>query len=152
VPPSRAPRADAPCTASVEDYLKAILELSNTTTGVSTSEIARRLQVAPPSVTGMVHHLAEQGLLDYLPYHGVRLRPSGERIALRVLRRHAVIESYLVRVLHCPTSAAAAEAERLEHAVTEELADRMAAALDEPTVAPDGFASPARAGTDGRTV
>ena len=63
MPPSRAPRGDAACTTSVEDYLKVIYELSHATKTASTTEIARHLHVAPPSVTGMVHHLAEPGLL-----------------------------------------------------------------------------------------
>jgi DtxR family Mn-dependent transcriptional regulator len=98
----------------------------------------------------MLHHLVEQGLLDYQPYHGVRLRPSGERVALRMLRRHAVIEIYLMRVLHCPMSTAGAEAERLEHAVSEELVDRMAAALVKFAIPPRRTGGLAGAGTDGR--
>jgi DtxR family Mn-dependent transcriptional regulator len=99
----------------------------------------------------MVHHLAEQGFLDYQPYHGVRLTPSGERAAVRVLERHRVIKTHLMRMLHCPWTVAEAEAERLEHAVSDELRERMAAALDEPAVAPHRFNSLARAGPRRRT-
>ena len=137
-------------TASVEDYLKAIFALSRATKAASTSEIARRLHVAPPSVTGMVHHLAEQGLLAYEPYRGVRLTLSGKRIARRVVWRHRVIKTYLMRELQCPWVLAEAEADRLEHAVGDELVNRMAATLAEPAVAAHRGGSLVRTEATGR--
>jgi DtxR family Mn-dependent transcriptional regulator len=141
------PRGDATCTASVEDYLKAIYELCRATNAASTSAIARRLHVTPPSVTGMVRHLTEQGFLNYQPYHGVRLKPKGKRSALRVLWRHRVIKMYVMRVLHCSWTVAEAEAERLEHAVSDELVNRMAAAGRNSAVLLHGISNLASTGT-----
>ena len=135
MPPPPSP-VDPPQTESVDDYVKAIYELSPMTKMARTSEIAGRLHVAMASVTGMAHRLAERGLLDHLPYHGVRLTPSGERLALRVLWRHRVIKMYLMRLLHCPWAVAEAEAEHLEHAVSDELVNRMAATLADPAIVP----------------
>jgi DtxR family transcriptional regulator, Mn-dependent transcriptional regulator len=131
-------------TGPVEDYLKAIYELERATGTASTNEIARRLEIAPPSVSWMVRRLAEQGLLEYERYRGVRLTESGQRAALRILRRHRIIETFLVRVLDYPWDLVHAEAERLEHAASDALVDRMAAVLDDPTVDPHGAPIPTR--------
>lgn len=142
------PASEAPAyTGPVEDYLKAIYELARDGGTATTTDIARRLDIAPASVTGMVRRLAELGLLDHEPYRGVRLTEPGLRVALRTLRRHRVIETYLARVLGYPWDEVHAEAERLEHAASEELVDRMAAALHEPTVDPHGAPIPTREGT-----
>ena len=95
----------------------------------------------------MVRRLAEQGLLDYEPYRGVRLTDAGQRVALRTIRRHRVIETYLARVLNYPWDEVHGEAERLEHAASDDLVDRMAAAIDDPTVDPHGAPIPSRDGT-----
>jgi len=134
-------------TGPVEDYLKAIYELERATGTATTTDIANRLAIAPASVTGMVRRLAGQRLLKHEPYRGVRLTPAGQRVALRTLRRHRVIETFLARVLGYPWDAVHDEAERLEHAASDELVDRMAAALDEPTVDPHGAPIPSRDGT-----
>ncbi len=134
-------------TGPVEDYLKAIYELARVTGTAATSDIARRLDIAPPSVTWMVRRLAKQGLLTYERYRGARLTKAGQRTALRILRRHRVIETFLAQVLGFPWDAVHAEAERLEHAASDALVDRMAAALDEPTVDPHGAPIPTREGT-----
>jgi DtxR family transcriptional regulator, Mn-dependent transcriptional regulator len=134
-------------TGPVEDYLKAIYDLERATGTAATNEIARRLDIAPPSVSGMVQRLAERGLLTYQRYRGVRLTEAGERAALRIVRRHRVIETFLSRVLGYPWDEVHAEAERLEHAASDELIDRMAAALDQPTVDPHGAPIPTRDGT-----
>jgi DtxR family Mn-dependent transcriptional regulator len=81
-----------------------------------TSDLAARLGVAPASVTGMVRRLADQELLTYTPYRGVRLTAAGRRAALTTLRRHRVIEAYLSAALGVPADRLHAEAERLEHA------------------------------------
>jgi DtxR family Mn-dependent transcriptional regulator len=141
------PSAEPTYTGPVEDYLKAIYELARGRGTAATTEIARHLDIAPASVTGMVRRLADQGLLDHEPYRGVRLTEAGYRVALRTLRRHRVIETYLARVLGYPWDAVHAEAERLEHAASDELVDRMAAALHEPTVDPHGAPIPTRDGT-----
>ena len=146
-PPVAPSSAEPSYTGPVEDYLKAIYELAREEGTAATTDIAHRLDIAPASVTGMVRRLAEQGLLDYEPYRGVRLTDTGQRVALRTLRRHRVIETYLARVLGYPWDEVHGEAERLEHAASDDLVDRMAAALDEPTVDPHGAPIPSRDGT-----
>ena len=131
---------------SVEDYLKAIFGLSDGGDPASTSAIAEALDVQPASVTGMVKRLAEAGLVGYVPYRGVRLTGAGERAALKVLRRHRVIETYLCELLEYKWDDVHAEAERLEHAASDELVDRMATALGSPSHDPHGSPIPTRAG------
>jgi DtxR family transcriptional regulator, Mn-dependent transcriptional regulator len=133
-------------TASVEDYLKTIYDLERHTGTATTTEIAHRLDIAPASVTGMVRRLAGQGLLTHEPYHGVRLSDEGQRVALLTLRRHRVIETYLARVLNYPWDEVHAEADRLEHAASDALIDRMAQAMGEPCVDPHGAPIPTREG------
>jgi DtxR family Mn-dependent transcriptional regulator len=133
-------------TGPVEDYLKAIYALGRGTGAVATNDIAQRLDVAPASVSGMVRRLAEQGLLAYERYRGVTLTEKGRRAALRTLRRHRVIESYLSTALNYPWDRVHAEAERLEHAASDELVDRMAASIGEPESDPHGAPIPSREG------
>jgi DtxR family Mn-dependent transcriptional regulator len=125
-------------TRSVEDYLKAIYRLSPQGRPASTSEIAHRLELSPASVSGMVKRLSEQGLLEHVPYKGVQLTAEGRRAALRMLRRHRLIEAYLVAFLGYTWDTVHDEAERLEHAVSDALVERMAAVLGNPTVDPHG--------------
>jgi DtxR family Mn-dependent transcriptional regulator len=125
-------------TRSVEDYLKAIYRLSPEGRAASTSEIAHLLELSPPSVSGMVKRLSELGLLEHVPYKGVQLTDSGRRAALRMVRRHRLIEAYLVRFLGYSWDAVHPEAERLEHAVSDTLVERMAAALGHPAADPHG--------------
>jgi DtxR family Mn-dependent transcriptional regulator len=139
-------------TGPVEDYLKAIYELERATGAAATNDIARRLDIAPPSASWMVRRLAGQGLLEYERYRGARLTESGQRAALRILRRHRVIETFLARVLRYPWDEVHQEAERLEHAASDQLIDRMAEALGEPTVDPHGAPIPTRDGTVVETV
>lgn len=138
---------DTALTRSVEDYLKAIYRLSHGGQPATTSEIAQQLEVSAPSVSGMVKRLADQGLLEHVPYKGVELTASGRRAALRMLRRHRVIETYLVERLGFTWDTVHEEAERLEHAVSDGLIDRMAAALGDPTFDPHGDPIPARDGS-----
>ena len=131
----------------VEDYLKAIYDIGRDAGSAATNDIAQRLSIAPASVSGMVRRLAEQGLVAYERYRGARLTALGRRAALRTLRRHRVIESYLAEALGYPWDRVHAEAERLEHAASEELIDRMAAAIGEPEVDPHGAPIPTREGS-----
>jgi DtxR family Mn-dependent transcriptional regulator len=131
---------------SVEDYLKAIYGLCEGGDPASTSSIAEALQVQPASVTGMVKRLAGSGLLEHVPYRGVRLTAKGAREALRVVRRHRVIESFLCEHLGYAWDDVHEEAERLEHAASEELVERMAAALSSPGHDPHGAPIPTRSG------
>ncbi|MEJ7811160.1 MAG: metal-dependent transcriptional regulator [Gemmatimonadaceae bacterium] len=139
-------RAPEAYTAPVEDYLKAIYEIERGAGAAATTDIAQRLAIAPASVSGMIRRLAEQGLVAHERYHGVRLTDDGRRVALRTLRRHRVIEAYLTRALGYAWDRVHDEAERLEHAASEELIDRMAAAVGEPAVDPHGAPIPTREG------
>ena len=145
--PGRGIEQRDPLSAPVEDYLKAIYALGRGTGAAATTDIAQRLAIAPASVSGMVRRLADQGLLAYEPYRGVKLTETGRRAALRTLRRHRVIEAYLSRALGYPWDRVHAEAERLEHAASDELVDRMAANIGEPEVDPHGAPIPTRDGS-----
>ncbi|HEU4588444.1 MAG TPA: metal-dependent transcriptional regulator [Gemmatimonadales bacterium] len=125
-------------TRSVEDYLKAIYSLSPEGQHASTSDIAHLLDLSAPSVSGMVKRLSEQGLLEHTPYKGVQLTAEGRRAALRMVRRHRLIEAYLVAFLGYTWDTVHDEAERLEHAVSDTLVERMADALGNPGADPHG--------------
>lgn len=133
-------------TPAAEDYLKAIYHLSDEGQAVSTSALAERLGIAAGSVTGMLKRLAEQGLVDHVPYYGARLSERGRREAVRTIRRHRVIELFLVEVLGYTWDRVHAEAERLEHAASEELIDRMAQVLGRPVEDPHGAPIPTAEG------
>lgn len=128
----------ADLTRSVEDYLKAIYQFSEAGEPATTTGIAEQLGVAAPSVSGMVKRLAEQGLVLHEPYKGVTLTRTGKREALRMLRRHRLIEAYLVERLGYTWDTVHDEAERLEHAVSDDLVSRMAEALGDPRFDPHG--------------
>ena len=134
-------------TRSVEDYLKAIYQLSPEGRPASTSEIAGLLALSPPSVTGMIKRLSEHGLLEHVPYRGVQLTKAGRRAALRMVRRHRLIEAYLVEFLGYSWDTVHEEAERLEHAVSETMIERMASALGNPAVDPHGDPIPSADGS-----
>lgn len=140
--PARTSAAPPPLTEPVEDYLKAIYELETRFGAAATSEVASALEVAPASVTGMIRRLAAQGFLDHVPYKGVQLTALGRRAALRTIRRHRILETYLTRVLGYPWDRVHDEAERLEHAASDDLIERMAAALGHPTADPHGAPIP----------
>ncbi len=131
---------------AVQDYLKAIWELQQESRSVSTSALAQRLERSPASVTNMVKNLAERGLVQHEPYHGVRLSEGGEREALRIIRRHRVIESFLIEQLGYSWDRVHAEADRLEHAASDELVERMAAVLGHPEMDPHGSPIPTAEG------
>ncbi len=142
----RARRTAADLTGPVEDYLKAIYELERAGEPAATTGLAARLDVAPASVTGMVRRLAGQGLLTHERYKGVRLTVQGRKAALLTIRRHRVIETYLVQALGYRWDEVHEEAERLEHAASQDFIDRLAAAIGEPTVDPHGAPIPTREG------
>ena len=146
------PGGDDALTGPVEDYLKAIYEIGRGSVSVATNDIAQRLNLAAASVSGMVRRLADQGLLSYERYRGVMLTDSGRRAALRTIRRHRVIEAYLSHALQYPWDRVHDEAERLEHAASDELVDRMAEAIGEPLVDPHGAPIPSREGLVDETV
>ncbi|MSR22381.1 MAG: metal-dependent transcriptional regulator [Gemmatimonadetes bacterium] len=132
---------------SVEDYLKVIYGLSEKGAAAATSQIADSLDVQPASVSGMIKRLAESGYVEHAPYHGVRLSPEGTREALRIIRRHRILETYLSQRLSYSWDDVHDEAERLEHAASDELIDRMARALNDPRHDPHGAPIPTREGS-----
>lgn len=126
-------------TPAIEDYTKAIYSLeSRHDEPVSTKTLAERLEITPGSVSAMLRRLDELGLITHVPYRGVRLTPAGRRIALEVIRHHRLLESYLADVLGMPWDRVHAEAEVLEHVLSEDLEDLIAAKLGHPTVDPHG--------------
>lgn len=131
---------------AVEDYLKAVYRLQQDAPVVSTTALAEALDRTAASVTNMVKGLAEDGLLEHTPYRGVRLTATGELTALRIIRRHRVLELYLIEKLGYSWADVHAEADRLEHAASDALIDRMARALGEPSVDPHGSPIPTRDG------
>jgi DtxR family transcriptional regulator, Mn-dependent transcriptional regulator len=130
---------------AVEDYAKTIFGLERREEGpVTTSSLAGRLGVAPASVTAMLKRMAEAGLVQHEPYRGVRLTAAGRKVALEVIRHHRLIESYLAEALGMPWDRVHAEAEVLEHYISEELEERIATALGDPDFDPHGDPIPSR--------
>jgi DtxR family transcriptional regulator, Mn-dependent transcriptional regulator len=128
-----------------ENYAKALYELQGREPqGVGTTAVAQRLGVTSASASGMLRRLAEEGVVDYAPYRGARLTPEGERIALEVIRHHRLIELFLAEVLGMPWDRVHAEAEVLEHHISEELEELIAAKLGEPALDPHGDPIPDR--------
>jgi DtxR family Mn-dependent transcriptional regulator len=136
---------DQPTTA-VQDYLKAIHRLGGADAVVSPVDIAVRLDVRAPSVTGMLKRLAEAGWIDYEPGRGARLTEKGLTEARRVVRRHRLVELFLTRVLGLDWSEVDAEADALEHAISPRLEQALAAHLGEPVEDPHGHPIPTRDG------
>jgi DtxR family Mn-dependent transcriptional regulator len=128
---------------AIEDYAKAIYALSQKHKGpVTNGELAERLGVTPATATSMLKRLADLGLVDYRPYKGVTLTPGGEKVALEVIRHHRLIEAYLSEALGMPSDRVHEEAEVLEHYISEELEQLIAAKLGEPSHDPHGTPIP----------
>ena len=123
---------------AIQDYLKEIYKLQAGGERATTSAIARRLGVSAPSATSMVKKLAALGLVEHAPYRGVELTDAGRKIALEVIRHHRLLEQYLAETLGLPLDAVHAEADRLEHVLSEELEARIDQALGFPTHDPHG--------------
>lgn len=134
-------------TQAVQDYLKAIYALCRDGEAATTSAIAERLGVSPASVTAMVRRLAEQGYVTYRRYQGAELTASGEKLALEVIRHHRLLEAYLHQTLGVPWDRVHAEAEVLEHVISEDLEDRIARVLGDPTHDPHGDPIPPKTGS-----
>jgi DtxR family Mn-dependent transcriptional regulator len=134
---------------STENYLKAIYELGHHGEKVSTNTLAEALGVVPASVTGMLKKLSEERprLVNYERHHGASLTPAGRKIALEVIRHHRLIELYLHQALGYSWDEVDAEAERLEHVISEEFEDRIAAMLGHPEFDPHGDPIPSKDGT-----
>jgi len=131
--------------AAIEDYAKAIYALElREGEAVSTNALAGRLGVTPASASGMVKRLGELGLVEHEPYRGVLLTEHGRRVALEVIRHHRLLELYLVKTLGVPWDRVHEEAEVLEHVLSEELEELIAAKLGDPTHDPHGDPIPTR--------
>jgi DtxR family Mn-dependent transcriptional regulator len=128
---------------AIEDYAKAVYALGVDREGrVPTGEVAARLGVTPATATTMLQKLAELGLAEYVPYKGVSLTPAGEKVALEVIRHHRLIEAFLAEALGMPRDRVHAEAEVLEHYISEDLEALIAAKLGEPSHDPHGTPIP----------
>jgi|SRR4051794_19045047 DtxR family Mn-dependent transcriptional regulator len=134
---------------TVENYVKAIYQLSHGAAdgAIATGQISAALGVLPGTVTSMLKTLDESNLATYTPYEGVRLTPSGRGLALRVLRRHRLIEQFLTQTLNLSWDEVHEEAEHMEHAVSDALVDRIDAYLGHPTTDPHGDPIPRADGT-----
>ena len=135
--------------STVENYLKQAYLLQQKAPGslVPMGQLAERMDVAPGTTTAMVKALADSGLLDYEPREGVRLTHRGERLALHVLRRHRLVEQFLVQVLDLDWAEVHAEAEELEHTISDKLLERIDEFLGHPATDPHGDPIPTAAGT-----
>jgi DtxR family transcriptional regulator, Mn-dependent transcriptional regulator len=125
-------------TDAMQDYVKEIYKLRLEGKRATTSAIAARLGVRPPSVTAMVKRLSALGLAKHAPYRGVELTPAGERVALEIIRHHRLLELYLAQALGLSLDEVHSEADRLEHALSEELEARIDRSLGYPTHDPHG--------------
>lgn len=133
-------------TRSRQDYLKALYALAPAGERVSTSQLAARLGVAPPSVTSMLGKLARERLVDYAPRAGARLSERGRREALAMVRRHRILETFLVRVLGLDWSEVHEDAEVLEHHISDRVLEAIDRLVGHPGEDPHGHVIPDRAG------
>jgi DtxR family Mn-dependent transcriptional regulator len=128
---------------SMEDYAKTIYSLTRGTDTASTSDLAHRLGITSGSVSTMVKRMDSAGLVEHVPYHGVRLTEDGRQLALRVIRRHRLLELFLATSLDIPWEEVDQHADALEHAASDYLIDRIADKLGDPTADPHGDPIPA---------
>jgi DtxR family Mn-dependent transcriptional regulator len=135
---------------TIEDYLKTIYQLAETASPVSTSRIAEARQVKPASVTSMVQRLARLGMVTYKKHQGVTLTETGNEVALEMIRHHRLLELYLTEVLGFDWHEVHDEAEALEHVISEQFEERIAAALNHPASDPHGAPIPMKDGTVAR--
>src|SRR5437868_5581670 len=131
-------RQSPPLTDAIQDYLRAIYLLGADGSSVAVTALAQRLAVSPASASAMVKKLAALELAEHVPYRGVTLTDAGVRVAVEVTRHHRLLELYLAETLGLHVDAVHAEADRLEHALSEELEERIDRALGFPTHDPHG--------------
>lgn len=132
---------------AVEDYLKTIFHLSSEGGAARSSAVAERLGVTAGSVTGMLKRLADQGFVEHVPYYGARLTDAGQERAIAIIRRHRILELFLVEVLGYAWDEVHDEAERLEHTASARLIERMSEVLGRPESDPHGAPIPSSEGT-----
>ena len=142
-------------TQSKEDYLKAVWSLSERhsedSQAVSTKDLAEELKVSPPAVSRMLKQMEQQTLVAHVPYYGVRLTDKGREVALKIVRRHRLLELFLAKVLEYPLDSVHDEAEKLEHYISGEFENRIDKLLKFPTKCPHGSPIPNRQGTFHKT-
>lgn len=141
------PEASTRPSSSVEDYVRAIYGLAERGESVTNTVLAARMEVSPSSASGMVTKLAQLGLVEHVPYRGIALTSEGMLLARTILRRHRLIESYLVSELGYTWDEVHAEADALEHVVSDRLVERIAGKLGNPVRDPHGDPIPAPDGT-----
>ncbi len=127
-----------PLTESIQHYLREVYKLGQADARVSVTALARAQHVSPASASAMVKKLAALGLAEHAPYRGIELTPAGERVALEVIRHHRLLELYLAETLGVAVDDVHDEADKLEHAISEELEARIDSALGFPTHDPHG--------------
>jgi len=133
----------APLSVAIQDYLKGVYKLQEANGSATISALARGQGVSPASASAMVKKLAALELIEHQPYRGARLTAAGERVAVEVIRHHRLLELYLAETLGVDVDDVHAEADRLEHVISEELEERIDRALGYPTHDPHGDPIPA---------
>jgi DtxR family transcriptional regulator, Mn-dependent transcriptional regulator len=136
--PATRDRATLEQQETIEEYTEGIYRLQEEMAVVNTGDIAKYMSVAPASVTTMLKKLVEYGLVEHTPYQGVRLTPKGEQLSIALLRKHRLVECMLVDFLELPWEDVHELACKLEHYLSEEVADRIARAMGYPTTCPHG--------------
>ena len=136
--PYTGPVPKAALSDAIQDYLKRLYHLQSDGERVSVTALAREQKVSPASASEMVKKLAALGLVEHVPYRGVRLTPAGEKVAVEVIRHHRLLELYLARTLGLAVDDVHDEADRLEHVLSEELEAKIDSALGYPTHDPHG--------------
>ncbi len=131
---------------TVENYLKAIFQIESQKGNVSTTSLANWLGISAASVTSMIKKLSEKNLVHYQPYYGLTLASQGRKMAIQIVRRHRLIEQFLVQILDVPWDQVHDEAEKLEHALSEDLLNRIDALLRSPQADPHGAPIPNKEG------
>ena len=132
---------------SMQDYLKTIYDLRQQSGRATTNALAEKLGVKAGSVTGMIQRLAEMKLVAYEPYQGAALTQAGEKMALAIIRHHRLVELYLTEAMGYTWDRVHEEADRLEHAISDEFADKISSLLGDPKVDPHGDPIPSKDGT-----
>ena len=126
------------------EYLKHIFRLQHVSSPVSTSALSESMSVAPSTVTDMLKRLAQKGLINYTPYHGITLTAEGERLAVKAIRRHRIVERFLTDMLGFEWHEAHQEALSFENDISDEVERRIFVALNRPKVCPHGYPIPSR--------
>ena len=137
-------------TPATEDYLKAIYKLQESAEAASKNSVAVRMGVSAASVTNMMKRLSDMGLVEHRPYQAIRLTEAGRKIALEIIRHHRLLEVYMAEALGFSWDQVDAEAERLEHVISEEFEDKIDAMLGYPTTDPHGSPIPGKDGSIAR--